>query len=68
MKEVPVNDFMSENAVVRKDGRVIRDMHLFEVKKPGGSKYAWDYYKHVQTLSGSDVCRPLSEGGCAMAI
>ena len=34
MRETPINDFMSKNAKLRIDGRVVRDMYLFEVKKP----------------------------------
>src|SRR5690606_33263840 len=38
MRELPVNDFMTKNGVVRQDGRVVRDMYLVEVKKPSESK------------------------------
>jgi branched-chain amino acid transport system substrate-binding protein len=41
-------------------------MYLFEVKTPAESKYAWDYYKVVRTISADQVWRPLSEGGCAL--
>src|SRR5690606_11932686 len=34
MKEMPVNDFMTNGAEVRQGGRVVRDMYLVEVKKP----------------------------------
>lgn len=67
MREIPIDDFMSRKATIRKDGRVIRDMHLFQVKKPSESKYPWDYYKHIHTMSGEEVSRPLAEGGCSLA-
>ena len=38
MRETPINDFMTKNGHLRIDGRVLRDMYLFEVKKPEESK------------------------------
>ena len=35
MKETPINDFMTKNGKMRDDGMLVRDMYLFEVKKPG---------------------------------
>jgi branched-chain amino acid transport system substrate-binding protein len=66
MRELPVNDFMSQNIRIREDGRVMRNMHLFEVKRPSESKDAWDYYKLVATVRGEDAFRPLDEGGCPL--
>ena len=34
MKATPVNDFMTKNGKIREDGTLVRDMYLFEVKKP----------------------------------
>ena len=45
MKETPINDFMTKNGKIREDGRLVRDMYLFEVKKPEESKGDWDLYK-----------------------
>jgi len=66
MKEIPVNDFFTKNGIVREDGRVIRNMYLFQVKSPEESKYAYDYYKLLDTIPGERAFRPLSEGGCPM--
>lgn len=66
MRELPVNDFMSHDVRVREDGRVMRNMHLFEVKPPSESKGPWDYYKLIGTVSGEDAFRPLREGGCLL--
>ncbi len=38
MKATPVNDFMTKNGKIREDGRLVRDMYLYEVKKPEESK------------------------------
>ncbi|WP_374448962.1 ABC transporter substrate-binding protein [Stella sp.] len=64
MKKMPINDFMTKNGSVRADGRVAREMYLFEVKKPSESKGAWDYYKLVRTIPGDEAYRPLKDGGC----
>ena len=54
MKELPINDFFTKNGVVRADGRVIRDMYLFQVKTPEESKGRFDYYKLLDTaLTGN---------------
>ena len=52
MREMPINDFMTKNGKLREDGRVMRDMYLFQVKKPAESKYPWDYYKLLATIPG----------------
>ncbi len=67
MRELPINDFMTRNGSLRIDGRVMRDIYLFEVKKPEESKGPWDYYKQLQTIPAAQAFRPLDQGGCALA-
>jgi branched-chain amino acid transport system substrate-binding protein len=55
MKETPVNDFMTQNGRIQEDGSLIRDMYLFEVKKPSESKAAWDYYKQISVIPGAEA-------------
>lgn len=66
MREIPVNDFMSHDVHIRRDGRVMRDFYLFEVKKPSESRGPWDYYKLVRTIPAEEAARPESEGGCPL--
>lgn len=66
MKDIPISDFFTKNGQVREDGRVIRDMYLFQVKTPAESKYKFDYYKLISTIPGKDAFRPMAEGGCPM--
>lgn len=66
MRELPVNDFMSEAVQIRKDGRVLRNMYLFEVKSPSESKAPWDYYKLISVVPGERAFRPLEEGDCSL--
>jgi branched-chain amino acid transport system substrate-binding protein len=65
MKETPVQDMFTDNAIIRADGRVLRNMYLFQVKSPEESKYPWDYYKSVATISPEESIKPMSEGHCA---
>ncbi len=64
MRDLPVNDFMTKNGKLREDGRVVRDMYLFQVKSPAESKGRWDYYKLVKVVPGDQAFRPLADGNC----
>jgi branched-chain amino acid transport system substrate-binding protein len=66
MRATPVNDFMSKDVKIRKDGRVMRDMYVFQVKTPQESKGPWDYYKQVSVVRGEDAFRPVSESECPL--
>ena len=66
MRATPINDFMTKNGTLRIDGRVLRDMYLFEVKKPSESKAEWDYYKQLQVIPADQAFRPLDQGGCPL--
>lgn len=66
MKELPINDFFTKNASVREDGRVMRNIYLFQVKSPAESKHTYDYYKLLATIPAEQAFRPLSEGNCPM--
>jgi branched-chain amino acid transport system substrate-binding protein len=66
MRETPVNDFMTKNGKIREDGRLVRDMYLFRVKKPEESKYRFDYYQLLATIPGNEAFKPQEEGGCPL--
>lgn len=66
MRAMPINDFMTRNGTLRADGRVMRDMYLFQVKKPAESKGEWDLYNLVEKIPAAEAFRPMSEGGCAL--
>ena len=66
MKELPVNDFMTKNGKIREDGRLVRDMYVFEVKKPSESQYPWDYYKLTATIPADQAYLPLAKSSCAL--
>jgi len=64
MRELPVNDVMTKNGKLREDGRLVRDMYLFEVKSPAESKGKDDIYKLLATVPGDKAYRPMNEGKC----
>ena len=66
MREIPINDFMTKNGHLREDGRVMRDMYLFEVKKPDESKYPYEYYKQLADIQDDQAYSPLSESECPL--
>jgi branched-chain amino acid transport system substrate-binding protein len=66
MRATPIDDFMTHDGVLRADGRVLRDMYLFQVKTPEESKGDWDLYKLVEKIPAAEAFRPLGEGGCPL--
>jgi branched-chain amino acid transport system substrate-binding protein len=66
MKEMPVEDFYTHGAMVRADGRIMRDHYLFQVKSPAESKGPWDYFKLLATIPGADAVRPAAENPCPL--
>jgi len=66
MKANPTDDPLFGKGYIRKDGRKIHEMHLFEVKKPEDSKGPWDYYKLIRDIPGEEAFRPMDKGGCPL--
>jgi branched-chain amino acid transport system substrate-binding protein len=66
MKEIPTDDPLFGKGPLRIDGRRIIPAYLFEVKKPEESKYPWDYYKLVATISPEDAAKPLEASECPL--
>lgn len=65
MKTAKINDMFARNAYIRPDGRMIHEMYLMQVKKPGESKYPWDYYKVVAKVPGEQAFTTKAESKCA---
>ncbi|MDO9711617.1 ABC transporter substrate-binding protein [Paracraurococcus lichenis] len=66
MRRGPIQDPLFGPVTIRPDGRAIHDMHVFRVKAPGESRYAWDYYERIATIPPEQAFRPLDQGGCAL--
>ncbi len=66
MRATPVNDFMTKNGKIREDGTLVRDMYLFEVKKPSDSKGPWDYYKQIAVIPGEEAFKLPGPNQCPL--
>jgi branched-chain amino acid transport system substrate-binding protein len=66
MRQTPVNDFFARNGTIRKDGRMVHDMYLAEVKKPSESTGEWDIAKIRRTIPGEQAFKPLSASTCPL--
>jgi branched-chain amino acid transport system substrate-binding protein len=66
MRETPVNDFFAKNGKIRKDGRMVHDMYLAQVKKPSESKGEWDIATIKRTIPGEEAFMPLSASSCPL--
>ena len=66
MKSTKINDMFVKEGYIRPDGRMIHDMYLMQVKKPSESKYPWDYYKLVATITGEKAFVTQSESKCPL--
>ena len=66
MRKVKINDMFTKNGYIRKDGTMVHDMYLFEVKSPSEVKSPWDYYKLVSTLPGEKAFSIPPDSKCAL--
>src|SRR5947209_899795 len=66
MKATPVNDFMTKNGKIREDGTLVRDMYLFEVKRPSEAKGPWDYYKQIAVIPGEEAFKLPGPNQCPL--
>lgn len=64
MRELPINDFWTENATIREDGRVLRPAHLYRVKSPEDSAGDWDLLEYVSTLPAEKAAQPIENTKC----
>lgn len=66
MKQMTINDVFTSNGKVRADNKMVHDVYVMEVKKPGESKVPWDYYHVKHTIPGNEASQPLSASKCPM--
>ena len=65
-RSMPINDMFVKNGRVREDGRMMREMYVFEVKQPGESKYPWDYYRLKATVPPEQAYMSLEKSKCPL--
>jgi branched-chain amino acid transport system substrate-binding protein len=66
LRKMKIDDMFTSNGKIRADGLMEHDMYIMQVKKPEESKYPWDYYKLVQTMSGEEAFGKLSDSACPL--
>ncbi|MGO4331216.1 ABC transporter substrate-binding protein [Cupriavidus sp. 2TAF22] len=64
MKAMPVNDFFASNGTIQKNGLMVHDLYLAQVKTPGESRNGWDLLKITRTIPGASAFRPQAESTC----
>jgi branched-chain amino acid transport system substrate-binding protein len=65
LKKMKINDMFTKGGYIRKDGTMMHDMYLFEVKKPEEVTKPWDYYRVVKKLPGEQAFNTLAESKCS---
>ena len=66
MKAKPTDDALFGRGSIRRDGRKIHDMYLFQVKTPDESKGPYDFYKLVGTVPAESAFHPLESSACPL--
>ncbi|EKD98635.1 MAG: hypothetical protein ACD_23C00332G0001 [uncultured bacterium] len=67
MRELPVNDgVFTGEGWIRPDGAMVHPMYLAQVKKPGESKYPWDYLHIKAKVPADQAFQPLSASKCTL--
>jgi len=66
MEKERVHDFFASDGYIRADRKMVHNMYLLQVKKPGEPKGEWDLYNVLQTLPGEEVNRPLADSPCPL--
>ncbi len=66
LHKVKIDDMFTSSGKIRADGLMEHDMYVMQVKTPAESKYPWDYYKVVQTMSGEQAYGKLSDSTCPL--
>ena len=52
MREIPIRDPIVGKGILRPDGRMVHDVLLLQVRKPGEIAVAWDYLRILETIPG----------------
>ena len=66
LKELPVDDAFAQGGKVQANGRMVKDLYLFEVKKPSESKKPWDYYKQLAVVPAAAAYPAAKDSGCPL--
>jgi branched-chain amino acid transport system substrate-binding protein len=64
MRELPIEGNLIQHASIQANGRVVSDMHIFEVKSPKESKSPADLYRKLATLPPAGLFVSAEKSGC----
>jgi branched-chain amino acid transport system substrate-binding protein len=66
LRKTKIDDMFTSNGRIRPDGLMEHEMYIMQVKKPEESKYPWDYYRLVQTMSGEEAFGKVEDSACPL--
>jgi branched-chain amino acid transport system substrate-binding protein len=66
LHKTKIDDMFTPNGKIRADGLMEHEMYVMQVKTPEASKYPWDYYRLVQTMSGEEAFGKLADTTCSL--
>jgi branched-chain amino acid transport system substrate-binding protein len=66
LHKATIDDMFTTGGKIRSDGLMEHEMYIMQVKKPEESKYPWDYYRLVQTMSGELAFGKLGDSACPL--
>lgn len=66
MRELPVDDMFAHHGRLRRDGAMVHDLYLLQVKKPEESAGPWDIYRVLATVRGEDVFQRIEDEDCPL--
>ena len=66
LHKTKIDDMYTSDGKIRADGLLEHEMYIMQVKKPSESKYPWDYYRLVQTMTGEQAFGKLSDSTCPL--
>jgi branched-chain amino acid transport system substrate-binding protein len=67
LKKARINDVFTKHGYIRADGLMVHTMYVMQVKSPAESKYPWDYYKVIKTMSGEEADGSQPDAACSLA-
>lgn len=66
MKEMPTDDFATDGARIRADGRLMFPIHIDAVKPASEVRFPFDLVTEIATIPADQAFRPLSESQCPL--
>lgn len=66
LRSTKINDFFARNATLWPNGRLVHDMYLLEVRKPGESADKQDVFKVLSSVPAANAFRSLDKTKCKL--